>query len=163
MEYPPKILSRSRRVAAATASGLPIAVAAGAIVTVTIAFSGATTDLNRQSHTRIRISVLGSAGLASDSAANITIQTANIQTASGNISQPLNTGSSLGSFDSSVLSGYMEYDTDDLPAITATQPTGFSIIIVVKNSDASGHNVTAATCYALIEATQYADAYLDTV
>lgn len=161
--YPPAVLLRGRVLIQATVTGLPVTVTAGTIASLTATFTP-DASFAKPSHTRIRISVWGSK-LTTDSGGQpfITIQSANLQLATSQISQPLNSGSSLGAYNGSTLNGFVEFDTDDLTVLGITPPTTFAVVIVVKNSDSSDHQVTGGTTAVLIESTQYADAYRATV
>lgn len=166
MEYPPPVLARFRRIGQGSAAGLPIAVAAGTVVAISLPFAGLITDLAALSHTRIRASIYGST-LTTDAGGQpfILLQTGTIQTASLNVAAPLYSGSSLGVFHNATLSGSLEFDSDDLLAgpVAVSPPTGVTVVLVVKNSDVGAHNVTAATVNVLVEATQYAGTYFSTV
>lgn len=163
-DYPPKVLSRFRRTASGTAAGLPITVTKSLQATITIPISSCLEDITPLSHTRVRVT-LYSTTLTSDSggAPFIGIQSANLQTGSQQVVQPCSTGSSLGAYNGAALQGFLEFDTDDLPILTA-QPSAVQLVIVVSNTDSgSDHQVTAATATVAIEATQYADQYIGTV
>lgn len=161
MDYPPKVLSRIRKIAQATAASLPITVANAAQASITIPFTGCLSDLRNLSHTRVRVSVFASV-LTTDAggATFVNIESANIQTGSQQVVAPCFTGSALGAYNAAALQGSLEYDTDDLLELGLAAPSAIQIVIVVNNSDSSGHQVTGATATILIEATQYADRYL---
>lgn len=162
MDYPPKVLQRVRKIAIATAAGLPIAVGAASQATITISFAAVLSDVANLRHTRIRASVFASS-LTTDAggATFINVESANIQAgAAQQVVQPCFTGSALGAYNAAALQGSITWDTDDLVQLGLTTPNAVQIVIVVNNSDAGAHNVTGATATVLVEATQYADRYL---
>lgn len=161
-DYPPKVLSRVRKIAQGTAVGLPIAIGAASQATVTIPFGGVLADITKLSHTLIRVSVLATV-LSTDAggATFINIESSNIQSGAGTqVVQPCFTGSALGAYNGAALQGSMQWQTDDLLELNLTPPNSASIVIIANNSDSAGHNITGATATVLVEATQYADRYL---
>jgi hypothetical protein len=161
-EYPPKVLQRSRKIATATASGLPVTVGSASQATITIPFTGVLSDLT-QLHSRIKVSMFNSK-LTTDAggATFINIESANIQDGSQRVSQPLFTGSALGAYNGAALQGALDYDTDDFTGSLGAPPSAIFVVIVVNNSDSSGHQVTGATASIAIEGTQYDDLFLAT-
>jgi hypothetical protein len=159
------VLSRVRKLALATAAGLPVTVGSAAQATLTLTFAGCLSDVSSLTHTRIRVSVY-STTLATDAGGQtfINIESANLQAGSAKqVVQPCFTGSALGALNAAALQGSLEFDTDDLSQAGLAAPANVIIAIVANNSDSSGHNVTSASATVCIEATQYADAYRGSV
>lgn len=155
-----KVLIRSRRVTSSTLATLPTSIAAGAVTAFTLSFpnaiaASAGADGALPNNTRVRVSMLGST-ITTDTggAPFLQVQSAQIQTDSGAICQPLSTGSPLGLANGAALGGEMIFDSNDLQYIGGTAPS-VSIIIAIKNSDVGAHSLNAFSAAIVVETVQY--------
>lgn len=158
---PPAVLQRSRRALNASSAGLPTTVPAGGVVQFTIQFTNliATavgTDGALPANTRVRVGVLGTV-LTTDAGGVpfLQLQAAQLQAASGKLAVPLSSGSPLGLANGAALGGLLEFDSNDLQYIGATSAPTASIVIQIKNADASDHQVTAFSASLFVETVQY--------
>lgn len=157
MPYPPEVLQRSRRIGSGTAGGLPVVVGAGAAVMITATVDDlvASEEAPLPANTRVRLWVLGCT-LTTDAGGSpfLQVQNANLQTGGGAISTPLNTGSPLGLLNGAALAGELNFDSNDAAALGVPAENG-QVLILVKNPDAAGHNVTAFSVTLGVETVQY--------
>lgn len=155
----PRVLMRSRRAASATSSGLPTTVPAGGVVAFTITFSQliatAAGVAVLPQNTRVRVGMLG-ATLTTDAggAPFLQLQSAQLQTASGAIAAPLSSGSPLGLANGATLGGVMEFDSNDLQYLSTQVAANVSLVLQIKNSDSSDHQVTAFAASVYVETEQ---------
>lgn len=141
------VLQKIRIVASGTLSA-PVAVGAGAVAQVTTTIVGLLKALPAADAVA-RVSILSSA-MTTDAGgqAFIAIQNANLQSGGGAVSGPAFTGSPLGLAHGSVFQGEMRFHSEDVPAADDNA----SLVVLVKNSDASSHNVTALNLTLVLEA-----------
>lgn len=144
----------------ATAGGLPAAIAGGAVLQVTLTFtnliSGAATGPTAlPNNTRVRVGMLGST-ITTDSGGTpfLQIQSAQLQTDNGLIAQPLTTGSPLGLANGAALGGEIDFDSNDLLQIGGSAISA-SIVLTIKNSDSSSHDLNAFSAQLFVETVQY--------
>lgn len=157
----PRVLQRSRRAMNAASNLAGGVVAAGGVTQFTISFpnliaTAVGTDGALPQNTRVRVGILGTV-LSTDAGGVpfLQLQAAQLQSASGLLAVPLTSGSPLGLANGAALAGVLEFDSNDLQYIGATSAPSASIVIQIKNSDASNHDVTAFSASVFVETVQY--------